>query len=78
MYLVYVVDPSKINVVRFDIRTKEVQERELLLPVGVRVKCPVLLDNEQNNRNLAQNLAKDCSSKGFQISEDDIKDNIPP
>ena len=53
MYLVYVVDPSKINVVRFDIRTKEVQERELLLPVGVRVKCPVLLDNEQNNRNLA-------------------------
>ena len=53
-YLVYVVDPAKINVVTINYEEKAVLKvHELILPDGVRVKCPILLDNKQINTKLA-------------------------
>ena len=45
-FLVYVEDPAKINIVNLE--EKEMRVREFVLPDGVRVKCPTLLDDEQN------------------------------
>ena len=54
-FLVYVEDPDKINIV--NLQDKEMRVRELVLPDGVRVKCPTLLDDEKNKNKLASNLA---------------------
>ena len=48
----YVVDPAKINVVKMN-HDAVIKVHELILPDGVRVKCPALLDAEQNNTKLA-------------------------